>query len=194
MLPGGFHPPTIAHEGLALAALTRVDAVVFTLPRAFPHKSYDVVSLEERISILVQLAAANLRFAVAVSEGGLFIEMARELKEQARHIDTPVILCGRDAAERIVAWPYNHDNPITRQLSEYRLLAASRVGTYQPPDELAGFVETIDAEWDDVSSTTVRDAIATGAPWRHLVPERIHDEIERLYSRSRLDSRNARSL
>lgn len=193
ILPGSFHPPTIAHEGLANVALERVDAVVFALPRAFPHKSYDGVDLDGRLQMLIRLAAADERFAVAVSDGGLFIEMARELRQYAPHIDTPIVLCGRDAAERIVSWPYDDAVSIESQLAEYRLLAASRGGLFQPPEALAEYVETIDAQWDDVSSTTVREAITSGAPWRHLVPERIHAEVERLYSRSRLDSRNARN-
>ena len=192
LLPGSFHPPTIAHEGLAYAALTRVDAVVFTLPRAFPHKSYDDVPLDERLQMLIGLAAADERLAVAVSNGGLFIEMARELRHSVPHIETPIVLCGRDAAERIVGWSYEGE-PIDRQLGEFRLLAASREGEFQPPERLAGFVETIDANWDEVSSTAVRTAITNGAPWRHLVPERIHAVVEEFYSRSRLDSRNARN-
>ncbi|MBM3767715.1 MAG: hypothetical protein FJW32_20190 [Acidobacteria bacterium] len=194
LLPGSFHPPTKAHEGLANAALDRVDAVVFVLPRAFPHKAYDEVSLADRLHMLAGLTAGERRLAVATSDGGLFIEMAREVRRCVTHIETPLVLCGRDAAERIVSWRYDADTSIERQRAEYRLLAASRDGAFQPPDSLAGFVETIEANWDEVSSTAVRQAIACGAEWRHLVPARIHAEVERLYSRSRLDSKKARSL
>ena len=45
ILPGSFHPPTVAHLALAEAALARAAAIVFTLPRAFPPKSYDTVDL-----------------------------------------------------------------------------------------------------------------------------------------------------
>lgn len=193
LLPGSFHPPTVAHEGLALAALTRVDAIVFVLPRAFPHKAYEGVGIKDRLEMLVKLARQDARLAVAVSDGGLFIEMARELRGCSGSIETPIVVCGRDAAERIVSWPYGAAEPIETQLAEYRLLAASREGLFQPPEALAAFVETIDVQWDEVSSTAVRDAIANGSPWRHLVPEQIHTDVEALYSRSRLDSRNARS-
>jgi nicotinic acid mononucleotide adenylyltransferase len=192
LLPGSFHPPTIAHEGLAQAALARVDAVVFVLPRAFPHKTYETVVIEDRLEMLVKLAGHDRRLAVAISDGGLFIEMARELRQCASHIETPFLLCGRDAAERIVSWKYSGAEPIEEQLAEYRLLAASRGGLFHPPEALAGAIETIEANWDDVSSTAVREAITNGAPWRHLVPERIHAEVEAVYSRSRLDSRKAR--
>jgi len=195
LLPGSFHPPTIAHLGLAQAALARVDTVLFALPRAFPHKTYEQVPFATRLLVLQNLIAAHPRFAIALPTGGLFAEMAREfraLRPQTREI---FLLCGRDAAERIVAWPYPEADPIERQLNDFQLLVAARDGLYTPPPALESRIVTLPAaaNWDEISSTRVRHAIQASKPWRHLVPEPIHELVESLYSPSRLDSRNVRS-
>lgn len=194
ILPGSFHPPTIAHLGLARAALQRVDQVLFTLPRAFPHKRYEGVAQLERLALLEHLTAGEPRFLVAVSEGGLFVEMAREARRLLPGVDV-FLACGRDAAERILSWPYPEDDAIERQLEHYRLLVAGRQGAFVPPPALAPRVETLEtpAAWDEVSSTAVRNAIDAGQPWRHLVPPPLHSLVETLYSPSRFDSRNVRN-
>ncbi len=195
ILPGSFHPPTVAHLGLARAALGRVAKVVFALPRAFPHKRYEGVGLEERLEMLRRLTAGEARFAVAVSDGGLFVDLARELRALVPGAGTVYLLCGRDAAERIVNWPYPENEPFVKQVELFSLLVAGRQGTFTPPAELRASIALLETEenWDDVSATRVREAIASGGDWRALVPEAIHAEVERLYSPSRLDSRNVRS-
>src|SRR5689334_13604659 len=80
ILPGSFNPPTIAHLELVSAARPHVDEVVCVLPRAFPHKEYFGASLEQRIELL-QSAGWLLPYAVATSERGLFIDIARECRE-----------------------------------------------------------------------------------------------------------------
>lgn len=184
ILPGSFHPPTVAHLGLAQAALARVGLVVFTLPRAFPHKSYGSVGLDARLELLSHLTASEPRFAVAISDGGLFIDMAREWRRLHPATDELFLLCGRDAAERIVSWPYPPGDSIEKQLSEYALLVASRDGDYRPPADLGRRIETLAARWDDVSSTRVRHALAGGEDWCKLVPAAVHDHVARIYAKA----------
>ncbi|MBI2686724.1 MAG: hypothetical protein HYX27_10445 [Acidobacteria bacterium] len=195
ILPGSFHPPTIAHYGLASAALGRVGNVVWTLPRAFPHKTYGRVSQADRLRLVLALTEGEPRFLVALSDGGLFIDMARELRGLRPDTREIFLLCGRDAAERIVNWHYPAGDSIESQLAHYRLLVAARHGAYRPPAALTASIEELPVEttWDDVSSTRVRDAIAAGEEWKPLVPAQIHELVEALYSPSRFDSRNVRS-
>jgi len=187
ILPGSFHPPTVAHLGLAEAALSRVDLVVFALPRAFPHKTYGPIGLEARLSLLTHLTASEPRFAVAVSDGGLFVEMAREWRQLHNETRELFLLCGRDAAERIVSWPYPEGDSIEQQLSEYALLVASRGGAYQPPAHLKDRIEPLPADWHDVSSTRVRQALSAGEDWRTLVPATVHDRVAELYQNKATD-------
>jgi nicotinate-nucleotide adenylyltransferase len=179
VLPGAFHPPTLAHVAMAKAALEVVDEVVFTLPRAFPHKEYTAAGLAERMELLRAAIAGEPRFSLAASEGGLFIELAREAREAYGEVEV-FLLCGRDAAERIAGWDYGAGDPIARQLEEYRLLVASRMGRYEPPEDLRPRVVplAIPAELEAMSSSEVRRRIRAGEEWRHLVPEAVAGLIE----------------
>ena len=189
ILPGSFNPPTVAHVGLAEAALARVATVVFTLPRVFPHKSYEGVCQAGRLDLLRKLTLHQPRFAVAVTEGGLFVEMAREFG-RFRPAGEVFLLCGRDAAERILGWNYPESDPLDRQLEEFQLLVAARHGFFLPPPRLKHRIESLvtEANWDEVSSTAVRVAIENGEPWQHLVPEQIHEQVEAAYKRGSEDS------
>ncbi|MBL8212912.1 MAG: hypothetical protein JNK87_19510 [Bryobacterales bacterium] len=185
ILSAAFHPPTRAHVALAEAALEgAADEVLLVLPRRFPHKEYGPVGLEDRLSLLRRMAEARAGFSVGVSEGGLFREIAAETAALYRPGVRLRFLCGRDAAERIVNWPYGEGDSIDLQLRAYDLLVAPRQGPYVPPAHLAHAIAALPmcGDWDEVSSTHVRQAIANGCRWRHLVPEEIAAEVERLYS------------
>lgn len=106
VFPGTFNPPTKAHLALAEAALREVDEVLFVLPRRLPHKEYAKPGFDDRLHMLIEAVGENSRFSVGVSEGGLFIEIARECRVQYPPATALWFLCGRDAAERIVTWDY----------------------------------------------------------------------------------------
>ena len=56
LFPGAWNPPTVAHLAIARAALTWSDEVVWLLPRAFPHKSFDGAPFEDRLHMLRRIA------------------------------------------------------------------------------------------------------------------------------------------
>jgi len=95
LVPGSFNPPTHAHKALLEAALERVDEAIAVLPRAFPHKSYDGVRLDDRVRMLEQLSAQP--YSIAISEGGLFVEMSDEYRRDVGPAEV-YLVCGRDAA------------------------------------------------------------------------------------------------
>jgi nicotinate-nucleotide adenylyltransferase len=183
ILPGAFHPPTCAHLALARAALAEVDEVLFVLPRAFPHKQYEAVGLAERTRLVAQATAGEPRFSVGISDGGLFIEIARECRDAYGPGTDLWFVCGRDAAERIVNWDYGRPGAIEEMLEEFGLLVADRDGRYDPPLHLAKRIRRLPLPGDyaEVSATEVRTRISTGRPWEHLVPESIVDLVRRLY-------------
>jgi len=183
VLPGAFNPATVAHLALARAAAVRVDQVLLVLPRAFPHKEYLGPGFRERADMLLDLAADAGFFSVACTEGGLFIEIARECRASYEGITRVSMLCGRDAAERIVNWDYGVPRAIDTMLGEFGLLVAARRGEYTPPPSLArsiGCLE-LDGEFDCVSATEVRRLIAAGQAWEHLVPAAVRARVRRLY-------------
>ncbi len=187
ILSAAFDPPTRAHLALVRSGLKELDEVVLLLPRRFPHKEYGPVGLDDRAALLLRATEGMQRVSVAIAEGGLFIEIARECRATYRSATDLWFLCGRDAAERIVNWDYGEPGAFERQLEEYGLRVADRMGHYAPPSHLAPRILPLklDGDYDEVSATAVRDAVrAVRAvrPWRHLVPPSIHDEVQRLYS------------
>lgn len=180
VLAGAFNPVTRAHLALVDAARARVDEVVCVVPRAYPHKEFHGASLEDRLQMLRR---ASDRYRVHVTEGGLFIDIARELRQADPDAEL-LFICGRDAAERIVNWDYGEHGAIERLMEEFQLLVASRQGAYHPPAHLNGRVRALDLDRDvdEISSTEVRRRIAAGEPWDHLVPETVADLVREIYN------------
>lgn len=152
VFPGTFNPPTRAHVALARAALGRVGEVVFVLPRAFPHKPYEGASFDERVRMLEAALDGEPRFSVAATEGGLFLEIARECRAAYGPDVELFFLCGRDAAERAVNWDYGSRDAFREQLREYRLLVAPRQGEYAPPAAMEERIDVLPVEggYDEV--------------------------------------------
>ena len=184
VFPGSFNPPTNAHLALIRAARTRLDRVVAVMPRAFPHKQYDGPGLDQRLALL-EAARADADFEVAVTERGLYIDIARELRAIWGKSADLWFVCGRDAAQRIVEWDYGQPNAIEGMLDEFGLLVASRQGEYTPPPALSHRVRSliVDPQYDAVSATEVRSRIADGEPWEHLVPPSTIDLVRQFYGR-----------
>jgi nicotinate-nucleotide adenylyltransferase len=181
IFPGAFNPVTRAHLAVASAARDqhRLDQVVFLLPRQFPHKEYEGTTLSQRVALLETAAGGDPTLAVASSEGGLFIEIAREFRVVCGGGVEIFLLCGRDAAERIAHWDYGEAAPFSRQLKEFRMLVASREGEYTVAARYASRIHSIlmPPAYDEVSSSAVRDAIGQGRAWEHLVPESVARQI-----------------
>ena len=183
ILPGTFNPPTQAHLALARAGLAEMDEVVFVLPRAFPHKQYEGAGFEDRLRMLDRATSGETRFSIAASEGGLFAEIAQECRNAYGPEARLTILCGRDAAERIVDWDYGRPGAFLEMLEGFELLVAPRAGDYTPPQEMRSRIRplTMPAIYDDVSATEVRARIARGEPWEDLVPPTIVGLVREIY-------------
>jgi nicotinate-nucleotide adenylyltransferase len=178
VLAGAFNPVTRAHVALAEAAGKIVDEVVCVVPRVYPHKHLHGAGLEERIEMLKLVGGL---YRVQVAEGGLFIDIARELRQP----DTEIyFICGRDAAERVIDWDYGEAGAIEKMLTEFSIIVAERGGTYEAPEHLRHRVHRLelDEDFSDVSSAEVRRRIAAGEPWEHLVPSPITDRVRRIYA------------
>ena len=187
IFPGAFNPVTRAHLAVAQAARDehRLQQVVFLLPETFPHKTYEGASFDDRVALLEEALAGDASLAIATSEGGLFIEIARAFRAACGSQVEIHLLCGRDAAERIAGWDYGDGPPFPQQLTEFQMLVASREGEYTVPPEYAGRILTVrmPPEYGEHSSSAVREAIDAGQAWEHLVPESVARAIrnKRLY-------------
>lgn len=179
IFPGTWNPPTIAHLGIAQAALQWADEVIWVLPKAFPHKSFEGASFELRTKLLRQLAASDPSFSAAVSETNLHIEMARETAETCGPGAEVGVICGRDAVERIASWDYGRPGVFEEMLAKHPLLVAARMGEYTPPPHLSDRIVSLPLirSYDDVSSSEIRRRAAIHEPWQHLVPEAIQQVL-----------------
>jgi nicotinate-nucleotide adenylyltransferase len=183
ILPGTFNPITVAHVALARAALSRVDEVVYILPRVFPHKPYGRASFAQRVELLCAAAGEDLGLSVAAADGGLFVEIAAECRAAYGNDVALTFLCGRDAAERIVNWDYGRPGALGEMLRQFDLLVAARGGEYEPPAEFRAAIGSMELarEFNPVSATEVRALIARGEAWEHLVPAAIRQRVREIY-------------
>lgn len=183
VLAGSFNPPTVAHLALAEAAGSWVDELLWVAPGAFPHKHYFGATLEQRLEMLgaMQLTGSS---SIATTEAGLFVDIARECGAEYDPDVRLYFLCGRDAAERVLTWDYGRPGVVEEMLREFELLVAARGGRFHPPAALHARIHAlaISGEHDSVSSTEVRERIARGRPWEHLVPESIVERVREIYS------------
>ena len=188
LLPAVFNPPTVAHMALAEEAQRcfGLDQVVYVLPEALPHKRIENPSVEMRLEWLAALAIARPGRVAALCRAGLVIEIVRAFQKALGNRCELSVIAGRDAAERYSSWDYGDAEPFAEQLKRYRLLVASRNGEYHVPQEHADRI--LPFEIDDrsclTSSTAAREAIRAGRPWRHLVPNEIHSEVQAAYGGS----------
>jgi nicotinate-nucleotide adenylyltransferase len=181
LLPGTFNPPTVAHIALAEAAQHLVDEVVFVLPEHLPHKHHFGATFAERVDLL---KAAGHQASIATTRGGLYIEIAREFRAHFGSETHICLLCGRDAAERILTWDYGREGVVQEMLAEFEFLVAPRKGEFDPPADWEHRMKKLDlnARMDEISSTDLRDRIARGEAWEHLVPGAIVDRVRKIYS------------
>jgi len=183
VLPGAFNPPTEAHLALATSALSIVDKVLFVLPGELPHKTYSGVPFKARLKLLRSAISHQPKFQVASSQGGLFIEIARELRPTLPPNADLYFLCGRDAAERIVEWDYGAPDAFAAMIEEFRLLVAARGSEYTAPERYRHRISQLVLPFncDHISPTAIRELIRIGGDWEHLVPPAIRDRVRELY-------------
>ena len=173
----------MAHVALAQASRAHVDELLYVVPRAFPHKDYFGATLEQRLDMLGSLELTIPR-SIAITEQGLLIDIARECQTEFGAGTRLSFLCGRDAAERVLTWDYGRTGVVEEMLNEFELLVASRSGEFVPPPGFHHRIHSLEmpAGHDQVSSTEVRERIARGEPWEHLVPESIVERVREIYS------------
>jgi nicotinic acid mononucleotide adenylyltransferase len=181
VFPGAWNPPTQAHVEISRAARAQADEAIWVMPRAFPHKGFEGASFEARLRMLEMLAKEE-GFSAAVSDGGLYAEIAAEAEDFFKGTPEIVLVCGRDAAERMATWDYGAPGVFNELLRRHRLLVASRNGEYRGGDRGDRIAQlAMGRDWSEVSSSEVRRRIANGGDWRGLVPPALAAMVKDLY-------------
>jgi nicotinic acid mononucleotide adenylyltransferase len=159
------------------------DEVLLLLPERLPHKDFAGADFEARLRML-ERAVDHERVSVGSTPGGLFLEIASACA--MRFPESKIALvCGRDAAERILNWSYPEERALDRLFSMVTLWVYARQGSFSVPQEFAAAMIPLDFEEElqSLSATEVRRRAAEGEEWRELVPASIHGDVERIYAR-----------
>ncbi len=184
VLPGTFNPPTRAHLSLAEAALRfGLNEVVLVLPRTLPHKEFEGADLSQRMQMLRAAVEGQPGISAAVSDGGLFSEIAAECREAYGPGVELTFVCGRDAAERVMGWNYSSANAVNEMMEQFGLLVACRNGHYDIPAAFRRRVHclTLPDEFNTVAASDVRRRIGEGLPWVRFVPDAVAELAKRIY-------------
>jgi nicotinate (nicotinamide) nucleotide adenylyltransferase len=185
VFPGAWNPPTVAHLEIARAARAQAHEVIWVLPRQFPHKGFEGAALEARARMLKALVESEPGFSAALSEGGLYTQIAAEAREFFGEDASIALVCGRDAAERMATWDYGVPGVFDELLRRHRLWVAARRGQYEPPGQHSERIVRLpmEADWDEVSSSEVRRRMAGGEDWRKLVPASLATMVQDIFER-----------
>ncbi len=193
-LPGAFDPPTLAHLALARAARDRgFDAVCFTLGKETIDKESSGLPLEDRLEILVELAAKERGLGVALQNRGLYVEQAAALRAAIPEAADLAFVVGMDKLPQIFDARYYDDleTSLARLFEKAGLLVAPRGAAERA--ELTGILERpaarryasridwldLDPLWRDVSSTAVRDRISRGESVEAWLPRAVEEYLGR---------------
>jgi nicotinate-nucleotide adenylyltransferase len=188
ILSAAFNPITTAHVALARSAYEnfRLHEILFVLPITQPHKLIHDAPLEARLQMMALAIDSHPAFAIGLCTHGLFIDIGRAV-EQAYPPDTRRwFITGRDAAERILTWPYpDPAKALTELFAQAELLVADREGAFALPE--TPLVRTqadqvhhlpLPAEYSHISASEIRTRLAKGDDVSGLVTPAVLSYIQ----------------
>jgi nicotinate-nucleotide adenylyltransferase len=189
VLGGAYNPITRAHLLLARYSReqARLDEVIFVLSRVLPNKPLVEVSVEQRLEMM-RLGSSGIPYiSLGVCSHGLFLDICIALQQIYPQKPEIFFITGRDAAERILTWPY--DDPaaaLAKMFAGFQLLIFERQGKFQLPENplVQKYVDRIhplemEENLDKISSTEVRQRVSKGRTITELVPMEVAAFIQK---------------
>ena len=189
VLGGAYNPITRAH--LLLSRYSRqqfkLDEIIFVLPKILPNKPLVGASVEQRLEMM-RLGISGISYiSLGVCSHGLFLEICTALHQLYPQKPEIFFITGRDAAERILTWPY--DDPaaaLAKMFAGFQLLVFQRQGSFDLPknplvQKYANRIHTLEMEenLDKISSTEARRRTSEGRSIAELVPRKVAVFIEK---------------
>lgn len=186
IMGGTFDPIHNGHLVSASEVMDKfsLDQVIFVPTATQPFKQdQDSVSAEHRYLMTVIATASNNRFTVSrvdIDRGGVTytVDTLHDLKVQQPNADW-FFITGADVLHDILRWKDS-----TELLEEVHFIGVSRPGhvfdTQGLPD---GSISLVEVPAMAISSTDIRQRVATGKPIWYLVPDGVVQYIDkyRLY-------------
>jgi nicotinate-nucleotide adenylyltransferase len=188
VLGSAYNPITRAHVRLARYSReqAKLDEIIFVLPQILPNKPFVGASVEQRLEMM-RLGTRGIPYiSLGVCSHGLFLDICTALQQIYPQKPEIFFITGRDAAERILTWPY--DDPaaaLAKMFACFQLLVFERKGKFQLPENplverYLNRIHSLEVEenLDKVSSTEVRHRIRAGRSIHDLVPAKVAVFIE----------------
>ena len=186
ILGGAFNPPHIGHLVCAQESLLALElgGVMFVPTARPPHRELeDDPGAEERCELTRLAVDGDERFSVSrieLEREGLSYtsDTLRELRAQ-RPGDELFLLLGGDRAASLPDW---HEPDVVLELATVCVFSRSGFDRDGVAARLAGLpgaerVRYLELPVIEVSSTLLRERVATGRPIRYLVPEAVERRI-----------------
>ena len=180
ILSAAFNPITRAHVALAQSAVDhyQLHEVLFVLPITQPHKLIHDAPTEARLRMIELAVQGNPAFSIGMCTHGLFVDICRATTAAYPPQTRLWFISGRDAAERILTWPYPDPAKALGELfAQAELLVADREGAFVLPNTSivrnhAGHIHPLPlpVEYSHVSATQVRTRLTKDAEVNELVP------------------------
>ena len=187
VLGGAYNPITRAHLLLAHYSKEQCNLheIIFVLPRILPNKPLVGVSIEQRLEMM-RLGVRGVPYiSLGLCSHGLFIDICTALQQIYPPESEIFFITGRDAAERILSWPY--DDPagsLAKMFGAFQLLVFERQGKPKLPQDplIKQYLDRIHIlemaeNLDHISSTNVRRRMTTGQSIEELVPPKVASYI-----------------
>jgi nicotinate-nucleotide adenylyltransferase len=188
ILGGAFNPPHIGHLVLAQEAASQLglERVLLVPTGEAPHKRIEPEPGPEVRLEMTRMAAANdptlevIDWEVTL-DGPSYTYLTLERLLEFHSDDEKWLLMGADMAASLESWKRPE-----RVVELARIGIAARPGTAIAQAEATlerlgarERAEIVRMPELDVSSTGIRERVATGRPTRYLVPDGVRDAIER---------------
>jgi nicotinate-nucleotide adenylyltransferase len=159
----------------------KLDEVIFVLPKILPNKPLVGASLEQRLEMM-RLGISGISYiSLGVCSHGLFLDICIALQQLYPQKPEIFFITGRDAAERILTWPYEDPAAaLAKMFAGFQLLVFQRQGSLDLPEnplvqKYANRIHRLEMEenLDKVSSTEVRQRVSQGRSIAQLVPKEV---------------------
>lgn len=188
VLGSAYNPITRAHLLLARCAKDQFNLheIIFVLPKTLPNKPRIDTSVEQRLEMM-RLGTSDVPYvSLGLCTHGLFLDMCAALEKVYPQGPEIFFITGRDAAERILNWPYpDPAEALARMFAGFQLLVFERKGKLDLPknpliEQYSERIHTLQIaeNLDHISSTEVRQRVRTGQSIEDLVPKEVEDFIK----------------
>jgi len=148
------------------------------LPITQPHKLIHDAPIEARLQMMNLAVQDTTAISIGLCTHGLFIDICRAVALAYPPQTRLWFISGRDAAERILTWPYADPvAALSTLFAQAELLVADREGVFTLPDiapvrEQAAHIHHLPlaGEISHISATEIRTRLAKGEEVDELMP------------------------